>query len=103
MKNFIFITGDYNDGDMVESFAEIDEQHLPIVKRVAQAIKNCDAGHNWPYYDSFEAIVELYNGILDAEEITIFIEYIPSGGYEDEIHSIEEIKLYEVSDVTDLL
>ena len=104
MKKMLYIKADCNDADYLYSFNEINDSVIPLLDRVLSAIKPCKKSHNWPsseYADSTPE--ELYEGKLTLEEIEEFQGYLPYGEDGMGIHTIEEIKIFEIASETKLL
>jgi len=102
--NYLYVEADWNDADYISEMSEIGD-NIEFFEKVAKAIKECNGrdGHNWPEYDGWEALEELYEGVLTEEEIERFSDYVPNAYESDGVHSIEAIKIYEVNSIKNLL
>ena len=103
MKKYIYINVDTNDADYVANLAKINDKQLSKLMPLITAIKEYTAAHpkkeNYPvseYCDNDPK--DLYPEI--SEEIfEIFQDYIGSW----DCHTIEEIKILDVAEETDLM
>lgn len=103
IKTVLYIKADTNDADYVTSEKKIREGDLDTIRKVAEAIRDCKAYHNWGLGECCneeESPYEVYKGILTEEEIEVFDEYTPYGEYG--IHSIKEIQIREIKILEDL-
>ena len=104
IKTVLYIKADTNDADYITSENKILEGDLDTIRKVAAAIKECKAYHNWitrEYCEEQESPHEVYKGVLTEEEIRVFNGYTPYGEYG--IHSIKEIQIREIKILEDLL
>lgn len=121
---YIEITGDTNDADYVSQINQISPEDLELIKPVIEAIKNFEPYQvdvpdpsypmKWTHCHNFshgeyirddlgeKSAYQYYTekGITE-EQFETFQEFVPRG--EHGIHTIESIKLYEVSNVENLL
>lgn len=98
MKKILIIKADTNDADYVEKSTEIAEEVIPLIKKVAKAIKSCKANYNWgsgECCDEDESPSIVYKDILTEEEIDNFDYYVPHGEYG--IHTIESIRIVTIT------
>src|ERR1700756_3902837 len=115
-KTFVFVQGDTNDADYVSQLTEVkgwdfDNQKMTendlinLVKKVGEIVKKQGRHNNWDnsdYGEESNRPTEMYKGKLTEEEIGLFEEiYVPHGS--DGIHTINEIKILEVSKLTNIL
>lgn len=100
----VYIKADTNDGDYITSEKRLYEKaDIDTIRKVAAAIKNCEAFHNWgmgEYCRDNESPYVVYKDVLTDDEIDLFNEYVPYGEYG--IHSIEQIQIREVTVLEDL-
>lgn len=101
----IWIQGDTNDADYVSEMTDITEEELESIIPIIEAIKDCKEFHNWQNeYDDI-TIEELYPQFFkngeELPEMEYFYELLPCGEYG--IHSITEIKVFEVVNEQQLL
>lgn len=122
-KRYVLVKGDTNDADYASNFEEIedDETYNAIVK-VAKAVKSFKPykglkmdwtensywthNHNWPSGEYVRTDLgektpeQLYveTGLITEEEMENFSEIVPH-----DIHTIEEIRIVEVSKDTKLV
>jgi hypothetical protein len=90
-KTIVIIEGDYNDGDYVKAINKISPlQQLEMVK-VAAKLKKAD---RYSYAESWR---EKYGGALDEKELDFLESYMPSAPDADTVHSIESIRILEVT------
>jgi hypothetical protein len=107
MKQILIIKGDTNDADYITRETELEgwaKEQLPIIRKVAEAIKNSDGPHNWgvsEYCDSCERPEYHYEDILTEDDIEIFDEFIPWGQHG--IHSIESIRILTIANEEQLI
>lgn len=119
-KLYLLVRGDTNDGDDIEKFKEISEEHFREIIPVIEAIEDFKPydgtkfnsytnwfgqhHHNYPNTDyrrhdeGEKSPEELYGHIPG---FTLFQDYVPYG--EHGVHSIIDIKLFKVADVQKLL
>ena len=117
MKLYIEIKGDTNDADYITERTEINEQDLLDIQPVINAIKEFDEDesikyqkYNWwdvessregeQYMSPYDRYVK--SGKCTEEAYDYFNEYIPRHT-NDNIHSIDSIKLIKVISKTVLL
>lgn len=100
---YLLIEADWNDADYVSDMTEISDSTVKFIEKVAKVIKECKSRHNWPECDGWQSIEKLYEGVLTEEEIEDFSEYVPNAYESDGVHSITEIKIYDVNNIKDLL
>jgi hypothetical protein len=106
MQLLLVVKADENDGDYVIKNTWIrDSSMIPLIKKVAEAVRNSSQGHNWDtseyrHNDELRPS-ELYERLLTQAEITIFEDYVPGGEYG--IHTIVSIELYEIANIDKLL
>ena len=103
MKKYISIKADINDGDYVTEITEITDEQIELIKPVIEAIKNApkdkhDWGHNYEtgeLVDNADA-KKLYGHL---EGFDTFDRFVPFGddNYPG-VHSIEEIKIFQLLD-----
>lgn len=116
MTKYIYIKADTNDADYVSKLSEITEEYLDLILPVIQAIKEFKPytstkngstwthKHNYPYSECCrtdlgeKTIDELY-GHLEGNDL--FYEFVPT--FEHGIHTIVEIKIFNVESEYDLL
>ena len=107
---YVLIKGDTNDADYAYNLEKIEDPNdLEIIKKLVSAIKEYDLNHkyngcNWPNHETAkESPEEIYKDVLTEEEICILQDsYIPYNGSDNRIHSIDSIKIFEVSSVEEL-
>jgi hypothetical protein len=121
MKKFLYVkadTNDTNDADYVTSLNEIADEDIKLMQPLFEAIKrfelyvgnirNYSPGNPWTHSNNFPTneccrkdLGEKYASELYAdykEAFELFDEdYVPSSEYG--IHTIEEIKVFEVENV----
>lgn len=102
MKDYqLTISGDYNDADYAVEIHYLDEAEAEFVRRVAAAIKQYGLDHpqNWGQDQEYE-------GLLTAEDIEKFSEYVPvyyGPDGEEAVHTIETITLLPLRQIEELL
>lgn len=111
MRYLLIIQGDTNDADYITGETWLTEEKYlevhPMLQRVARAIKNAKhthRGNNWgrsEYSDRSDRPEVLYEGVLSAEDIAAFDNYVPRGEYG--VHSIESVSIHRVVHSVDLL
>lgn len=98
MKKILIIKADTNDADYVHRITKVTDKQLEKIQPVIDAIRAQEKRFNWPEYEG--SVNEKYKDI-DPKLIEIFSEYVPS--WEHGVHSIDEIIVYEVKSITELL
>jgi hypothetical protein len=109
MARSIYIQADTNDADYISATSDLNEEDLPTILKVVEAIKAFDSRtrrgsgqYNWPSsYHRNGSPHYTYDGILTEEEIDIFSDYVPCG--EDGIHTIESVQIFQIIDKEVLL
>ncbi len=106
---YVKVKVDSNDADYLETTQIVQDADIPILKKVGEAIKNFNSTHprghgdyNWPrseYRDSTPE--ETYEGILTEDDIQCMDDYCPYGEYG--FHTIEEIKIFEITNLDKIL
>lgn len=104
MKKFIYITADMNDGDYISELTEISEERFELIAPVIDAIVHCPYKTNYPtgYFRAgtlYNQTAEKLYGHLQGFEF--FDELRPVSEYG--IHTINEIKVLEVTNIKELL
>jgi len=105
MTKYVLIITDTNDADYDIVFSECDEEDVEIFRRIANAIQKVSSKrrgwfHNWPYSEySNGDIYELYNGLLDKEDIDCFNDI----GVHPDTHTVKTIKIINVTKEESLL
>lgn len=110
IRQMLIIKGDTNDADYITETTKLSDaayaKYLPLIKKVAQAIKNRSHLHenNWPNSQySHKTFEDLYidNNILTEEEIETFDQFVP---HELEgVHSIRSIRILKYVEDKELL
>ena len=105
----LIIKADYNDADYVTSEYKIDEIDELLIRKVANVIlaKRNEAKennrhwnyHNWDNngYGRYPTPYELYKDVLTEEEISTFEDMCPYGPDTNGIHTIESIRIIEIT------
>jgi hypothetical protein len=120
-KKFLFIKADTNDADYVESMGLVSDKQLEKFMPLIEAIKNFKPyktktedgemdwthDHNWPDSEynrddlGEKPVNEIYKDVVSEDVLEEFRDFVPYG--EHGVHTIESIKVYEVSNVKELL
>ena len=105
MKKFIEIVADYNDGDYCTNLEEISDKILEIITPVIEAIKKQKGRCNWDTVGNGgeKQPHEMYEGLFSEDAMSAFEEFIPYAPENDDIHTIESIRILEVSKITKLI
>ena len=121
MSNIIvLITADTNDADYVTTFCYPDIEELEFIKKIADMVRNfepyqvvLDSGRTWTHRHNFplghgdfvprkdlgeKDVAELYN--LNEDEIEMLYNIFT---FSHEVHTLENIKVIEVSKIEDLV
>jgi hypothetical protein len=99
MNRLLIVKADPNDADYIYESTMLSEEAYqalrPLLEKVASALKDCTAQHNWPEHERADQSPEgLYAGILTEEEVEKFREYVPSDEYG--VHTIYAITVHQV-------
>lgn len=100
---YIEITVDTNDGDYTTEVKKVEEDHLPTIRKVAQAISEYSGAYNYGEGDAADPLdLEYYNqkGITE-KDFNLFKLYTPYSEFG--FHTIEAIDLYEKINLESLL
>jgi hypothetical protein len=119
-KKFLFIKADTNDADYVESMEAISDEQLKKFMPLIKAIKDfkpyktkSELGSSWTHDNNWpdseynredlgeKSVNEIYKDVVSEEVMEEFRDFVPYG--EHGVHTIESIKVYEVSNVKELL
>lgn len=99
---YLIVKADYNDADYVTEESNLDSIQkycdydvIDRIKKVVQIIKDCP-GHNWDFNSWRSSCDAYYEGKLTEEDKDFFQEFVPSGG-DNEVHTIESIRIIEIS------
>ena len=113
MTKYLIIEGDWNDGDMIYSIKEIDDQTLKDIMPVIEAIKSRKEDYNFFERDEPRNSLgefspeDLYvkTGLCSQEQLDLFREYVPymECGISNGLHTIEKISLLTISEEEILL
>ena len=102
---YLFVEADTNDADYVQSMEKITEKQLVAFSPLLKAIKDFKSKkpyeHSWPDGEYCNGSTQELYPDIDTELIEEFKEFVPRG--EHGVHSIESIKVYEVSSVNELV
>ena len=101
MSYIMIIEGDMNDADMRARVHEIRACDIPIIKRVAKAIRNSEVRYNWDKSGYEDGPYKVYKDILSEDDIEFFNDYVPGGDYA--VHRITSIRILKVQEDNELL
>jgi len=98
----VIIEADENDADYISEMSDVkSDEDLEILRKVAGVIKKQSDG-NWENTeDSKNPPAEMYKGLLTAEEIKKFDDFVPDNDYG--VHTIVSIRIVEIKEIEQLL
>jgi hypothetical protein len=96
LTKYLFIQGDYNDGDYVSSKYKITDDDLQKIKEIVSVLKATSRGGGirWETGDNIDKhdpYSYARRGILTIDEVELLNNYTPS--HEHGIHTIDKIEV----------
>ena len=104
---YLYVKVDSGECEYREQLTKLSEGMYEAIEPIIGAIQNFTKTHpgeyNWPERGWNNVVVEELYSRFSLKEIALFRSLLPEGPYEDDIHTIKEIRLLEVTSDIDLL